>query len=79
MFQDLSTLSKKDNNVFMRKIEVDMLKRFYTLAMDRDLWEMRMGYLLWSKWLIIHLKPEETDQYICIKRTTINPLTPKSD
>ena len=47
--------------------------------MDRDLWEMRMSYVLWSKWLIIHLKPEETAQYICIKRTTINPLTPKSD
>ena len=47
--------------------------------MDRDLWEMRMGYILWSKWLIIHLKQKETDQYICIKRTTIYILTPKSD
>ena len=40
---------------------------------------MRMSYILWSKWLIIHLKQKETDQYICIKHTTINLLTPKSD
>ena len=53
--------------------------RYFWLAMDRDLWEMRMGYILWRKWLIIHLKQKETDQYICIKRTTINILTPKSD
>ena len=52
---------------------------YFWLAMDRDLWEMRMSYVLWRKWLIIHLKQKETDQYICIKRTTINPLTPKSD
>ena len=63
----------------LKSICLSAFIRYFWLAMDRDLWEMRMSYVLWSKWLIIHLKQKETAQYICIKRTTINPLTPKSD
>ena len=63
----------------LKSICLSAFIRHFWLAMDRDLWEMRMSYVLWSKWLIIHLKQKETDQYICIKRTTINLLTPKSD
>lgn len=63
----------------LKSICLSAFIRSFWLAMYRDLWEMRMSYVLWSKWLIIHLKQKETAQYICIKRTTINLLTPKSD
>lgn len=59
-----------------------MFKRFYTiLLVSYGPRPLRNAHELCPLKQVANYssKTGKTDQYICIKRTTINPLTPKSD